>query len=89
MREFKAYITEEEQLITRNKDGEWVAYELEKVLRKSRTYLKWTGRKSSSPPGSATPTDILHKTNSRITVANPSGRLPDQENETHKTDEKK
>jgi hypothetical protein len=46
---------------------------MEKILRKSRTYLVWTGEPAEKPPAIATPTDVLHSTNTRITVANPSG----------------
>jgi hypothetical protein len=46
---------------------------MEKKLRKSRTYLLWTREPADKPPATATPTDVLHLTNTRITVANPSG----------------
>jgi hypothetical protein len=71
-RQYKAYITDENRLILRNDQGAWEILTLEKTLRKSRTYLLRTKTATTEPPEYATPTDILHISTTRITVANPS-----------------
>jgi hypothetical protein len=55
----------------KNQNGQWETFTLEKQLRKSRTYLLWTRSTSTQPPDTAIPTEVLHTTNTRITVANP------------------
>jgi hypothetical protein len=47
---------------------------LEKKLRKSRTYITWTNQPADEPSMLDTPTDVLHYSSTKITVANPPQR---------------
>jgi hypothetical protein len=71
-RQFEAYISPDNKLRMRNKLGQWNFFELEKIPRKSRTYLTWTCHTTHELSALDTPTDVLHVSSTRISVANPS-----------------
>jgi hypothetical protein len=75
---FQAYTTPTDQLIMHDESGLWWSFELEKKHRKSRTFLVWTKTKSSEPSTTHIPTDVLHISETRITVANPTNKLPEE-----------
>jgi hypothetical protein len=71
-RQYHAYIAEDDSLLMSDQQGHWETFTMEKEFRKSRTYLIWTRGPAQAPSAPATPTDVIHITDTRITVAAPS-----------------
>jgi hypothetical protein len=72
--QFQAYIAPDDKLKMRNAHGHWESFMLEKKLQQSRMYITWTNQPADEPSMLDTPTDVLHYSSTKITVANPPQR---------------